>query len=243
MSPQDERIVHAEVHPTDELLLAQSLETCLRAERVLPGSSDAIVARVPDSARAELTRLLQTARLVEEAAASATPSPEFKATARARLMRRITTGLDAEPTQPIVLTALAGRPRRSARRRWLLRGVGGLLAAGLTAAATLTASASALPGEPLYPVKQAKEEVAVRMAADDQARALALVQRANARLDETTRLLQQGRTEDALQTAAQYDESVDRATSTLVTALGPQPGTSPAAERFAVALAEQQVQI
>ena len=48
--------------------------------------------------------------------------------------------------------------------------------------ATLTASANALPGEALYPVKQAKEEVAVRMAADDQARALALVQRANARL-------------------------------------------------------------
>jgi hypothetical protein len=161
VNPRDERIVRAELHPTDELLLAQSLETCLRAERVLPGSSDAIVARVPDSARAELTDLLATARLVEEAAASATPSPEFKAAARARLMRKIGAGAADAPTQPIVLASIPGRGRGPARRRWLLRGLGGLVAAGLTAAATLTASANALPGEPLYGVKQAKEEVAV----------------------------------------------------------------------------------
>ena len=49
-------------------------------------------------------------------------------------------------------------------------------------------------------LKQAQEELGVRLAADDQQRALALLRQANARLDETTRLLQQGRTLDATAT-------------------------------------------
>ena len=86
----------------------------------------------------------------------------------------------------------------------------------LGVAATLTASASALPGEPLYGLKQAHEELNVRLAADDQARALALLGQADARLDETARLLQQGRTDAALETTQRYGQVVDRATTTFV---------------------------
>jgi uncharacterized protein DUF5667 len=243
---RDGHVPQQPLGPTDELLLAQALETCLRAERVIAGSSAAIVARVPDSAREELVRLLEVARAVEAAAATASPSPAFREAARERLMRRIS-GVPEEVTQPFILTRPSplggGRARRTAARRWFLRSVGGLVAAGLTAAATLTASASALPGEPLYGVKQAREEVAVRMAADDEARALALLLQANARLDETTRLLQQGRTQDAVQTAQRYDDSVDRATSTLLTALGPEPMDAPAAEQFANEIEAQQARI
>ena len=47
-------------------------------------------------------------------------------------------------------------------------------------------------------VREAQEELGVRLATDDQARAMALLHRADARLDETARLLQQGRTDEAL---------------------------------------------
>ncbi|HYY89582.1 MAG TPA: DUF5667 domain-containing protein, partial [Chloroflexota bacterium] len=226
--------------PTDELLLAQALEACIRAERVAAGSSREIAAQLPTSARSELEQLLTLAQALEASSDAVRPSPEFYARARAELMRQI--GGPNDVGQPVVLTSIAGRGRGPASWRWLLRGAGGLAAAALTVVAALTASASALPGDTLYGVKQAKEEVALRLAADDQARALALLLQANARLDETQRLLEQGRTEDAIETAQRYDRSVDRATSTLVVAIGGQPADA-AVEQFASTLEAQQARI
>ena len=39
--------------PTRALLLAQALETCIEAERRIPGSADYVIARQPEWARAE----------------------------------------------------------------------------------------------------------------------------------------------------------------------------------------------
>ena len=100
-----------------------------------------------------------------------------------------------------------------------MRGSAGLLAALVAVSANLTASASALPGDALYGVKQAQEELGVRLATDDQARVLAHLRRADARLDETARLLAQGRTSEAVETAQRYDQSVERATTTYVVSL------------------------
>ena len=119
-------------------------------------------------------------------------------------------------------------PRRRLAWATATRATAGLLAAVLAIAATLTASASALPGEPLYSLKQAQEELAVRLAADDQQRALALLQQANARLDETTRLLQQGRTLDATVTTLRYDQVVQRATMSYVGTIDDTPASAPA---------------
>src|SRR5205085_6227757 len=70
-------------------------------------------------------------------------------------------------------------------------------------------------------LKQAQEELNLRLAADDQGRVLALLRNADARLDETQRLLQQGRTSEAVETAQRYDQSVERATTALVVTLAP----------------------
>ncbi len=202
--------------PNGELLLAQALEACIRAERAEPGSSTKIIARQPPAARAELRRLLALARSIEASPAKAKPSPEFVEAARARLMHRIT-GEPIALTAPLRLTAIPISPRRSQPKwKWVLRGSVGLFAAVVAATATLTASASSLPGEPLYAIKQAQEELSLRLAADDQARVLALLRRADARLEETSLLLQQGRTRDALQAAQRYDQSVERATTAFV---------------------------
>jgi hypothetical protein len=232
-----------------ELLLAQALDACIRAERRMPGSAAAIIAQQPEWAQDELNRLVDLASSLDKAATNAVISEEFRAAARARLMQRI----GAEPAAAPMLLGphLTAVPSRTGHRgvspghrsAWLWRGSAGLLACILAVAATLTASASALPGEPLYGLKQAQEEMGVRLAVDDQARALALFRRADARLDETARLLQLGRTDEALVTTQRYDQVVERATTAYVVTIDDTPEASPAAAHIDTRLSQQQDQL
>jgi hypothetical protein len=204
--------------PNRELLLAQALDACIRVERSQPGSSSGIIARQPAAVRAELRQLVALARSISASAADLGPSADFVEGARSRMMRRIT-GEPVALSTPVLRQVDGGSRRRHRRRskwKWLVRGSVGLLAAVIGTTATLSASASSLPGDPLYSVKQAQEELNLRLAADDQARVLALLRRADARLDETARLLEQGRTYEALQVAQRYDQSVERATTAFV---------------------------
>jgi hypothetical protein len=216
--------------PTRDLLLAQALETCIKAERQVPGSADLIVAHQPAWARTELRRLVALAGSLDAVATNAAMAEEFRVAARARLMERI--GGESEGAQGVrsgsgggwIATLPSRHGDRTARRRrsrWLWRGgAGGLVAVVLILAATLTASANALPGEPLYGVKQAGEEIGLRFAPDDHSRALALLRQADTRLDETARLLQQGRTDQVAQTTHRFDDVIDRATTTFVVTIG-----------------------
>ncbi len=220
--------------PTRELLLAQALEACITAERHAAGSAQAIIDQQPAWLRADLQSMMTLVGSLDSAAASASMSPEFRQAARARLMEHIGADAALEPAMfGPRLSAVSSRnghyPGTRRRSTWLWRGSAGLLAAVLGATATLTASASALPGEPLYDLKQAQEELSVRLAPDDQARALALLGRADARLDETARLLPQGRTSAALETTQRYGQSVERATTTYIITMSdtPEPGTGP----------------
>src|SRR5579859_7440636 len=237
--------------PTRDLLLAQALDACITAERRLPGSSQEIIARQPAWARGDLQRLIGLAGSLDAATSNAVMSNEFRGAARARLMRRIggDTGLPEarRPGRPAGLTPLsmlssspgaARRPRRTAV--WAWRATAGLAAAALAVTATLTASASALPGEPLYRLKEAREELAVRLASDDQQRALALLQQANARLDETARLLEQGRTLDATVTTLRYDQGVQRATMSYVGTIDSNPASAPATVNMEASLGRDQ---
>src|SRR6185437_5660140 len=78
-----------EHEPTRALLLAQALDACIQAERRIPGSADHVIARQPAWARAELRRLVALAGSLDAAATGAVMSEDFRAAARARLMRRI----------------------------------------------------------------------------------------------------------------------------------------------------------
>jgi hypothetical protein len=230
-----------------ELLLAHALEACIRAERKEPGAAQAIIARQPAWARGELRRLVALARSLESAAATAAMSDDVRASARARLMASIGAPTDAPLALhgPWLSAVPSAGGRQSWRRgsRWLWRGTAGLLAAAVSIAATLTASASALPGEPLYGVKHAREDLAVRLAADDQARALALLRQGDARLAETGRLLEQGRTDAALATTQQYGQVVERATTFFVVTIEDASANPPAAEHMESQLTQQQEQL
>ena len=83
----------------------------------------------------------------------------------------------------------------------------------------------------------------MRLAADDQHRALALLQQANARLDETTRLLQQGRTLDATATTLRYDQVVQRATMSYVGTIDDTPASAPATVHMEASLSQDQDQL
>jgi hypothetical protein len=252
----------ADSEPTRALLLAQALEACIEAERSLPGSADQVIARQPAWARAELRRLVALAGSLDAAATSAVMSEEFRSAARARLMRRISptlvedhlhaVGGHARRVSPEAawLTPVPSRNghhavKRRRRLGWLWRGgLGGLVAAALVVPATVTASASALPGEPLYSVKQVREEIGLRFAPDDQARTLALLNQADARLDETARLLQSGRTDHVAMTTQRFDDVLDRAAATyVVTIADAQPSDATTNAAVADTLNRQQQEL
>jgi hypothetical protein len=235
--------------PTRELLLAQALDACIIAERRVAGSAQAIIAQQPAWLRADLESMMALAGSLDSAAANAPMSPEFRVAARARLMQRIGAATALEPVT-LIGPRLSALPSRNGhhlssrrRSRWWWRGSAGLLAAILGGTATLTASANALPGEPLYTLKQAQEELSVRLAPDDQARALALLGRADARLDETARLLVQGRTDAALETTQRYAQVVVRATTTYVVAIDDIPAQAVGTLNLETRLTQQQEQL
>ncbi|MDQ3810156.1 MAG: DUF5667 domain-containing protein, partial [Chloroflexota bacterium] len=244
MSPHDANGGSVPPQPSEpavDLLLAQALDACIGAERQEAGSSAAIVAEAPESAREQLRQLVALAQSVETTVQAVTPSPEFRAAARMRLMQRIAGpgGLPVDFTAAHLRSVPAGARGRRRGGRWLLRGGAGLAAAAIFIGATLTASASALPGDPLYGLKQAQEEVVLRLATDDQARVLAQLQRAEARLDETARLLQQGRTSEAVQAAQRYDQAIERVTTTLVVSLEVDRSATPGLQQVQSRLAAQ----
>ena len=237
--------------PTRELLLAQALDACIAAERRAPGSAADIIARQPAWARDELRRLVDLAGSLDSAAASTVMSEDFRVRARERLMQRIAArpGVASDGGAGAWLKPVPsknGDVYRIVRRpaRWMWGGAGGgLLAAALVTAATLSASASALPGDALYGIKQAQEELGVRLAPDDEARALALLRQADARLDETGRLLSQGRTTESAQVAQRYDAVIERATTAYVIAIDTTSRDDTATMRMESKLSQQQQQL
>src|ERR1043166_2594349 len=83
-----------------------------------------------------------------------------------------------------------------------------MVALGATGFAAAGASASALPGDPLYPVKQVTEAAALQLEPTDSIRQDLLIHHAGARLDETARLLDQGRDSDAASAIDRYDQTL-----------------------------------
>src|SRR5438132_5674202 len=89
--------------PTRELLLAQALDTCIQAERRVPGSADLIIAHQPAWARTDLRRLVALAGSLDAAATNAVMSEDFRQGARARLMQRV--GGETQAVDGVALVA------------------------------------------------------------------------------------------------------------------------------------------
>ena len=139
-----------------------------------------------DARYAEFVEIVSALRAVPAPEAR----PEFVASLRERLMVAAETELvAARIDERLVL------PTRRPRERRLAAAVGGLAIVGATTSMALAAQ-SALPGDLLYPLKRAIENVETGISVDEGERGATLLANAEGRLDEVTALSRDRQLED-----------------------------------------------
>ena len=186
------------------LVLADCLDALDRGDTL-----EACLARHPQQ-RTELAELLMAAQHLH-AAPNATPSPQFQRVARARLMNRISPRAHLNGLAPVTLAdsfrsswqTLILNLRRPAMRWIAMLMLATMLLGGVSAA---YASAEALPGEGLYPVKRALEGARLAVAFSASEAAELRVQLAGRRLVEAQALA--GRGLSATEALRSYESEV-----------------------------------
>ena len=154
--------------------------------------------------------------------------PEFVADLRARLMAEAETALVPVDTSRLTLPA-----RRPARERRIAAAVGGLALVGATTSMAVAAQ-SALPGDALYPVKRAIEDVHAGISVGEGQKGATLLDSAGGRLDEVTALTSGDHAGDDLVVADTLNDFTDQAAqaSDLLLAEYDQTGDQAAVERL-----------
>jgi len=123
---------------------------------------------------------------------------EFRKQLRARLMSEAVVALGSRPRRPSLFAAAWLRPALAAA----------VLAVFVVAGAT-NAAASSLPGDPLYAVKRASEDVQLALTFDDVARMQLLSDLADRRLAELAEIAKE-RPASAPTATAEYSDAVDK---------------------------------
>ncbi|GHJ59331.1 hypothetical protein NOK12_18490 [Nocardioides sp. OK12] len=114
--------------------------------------------------------------------------PEFVADLRERLMTAAATELrPATAASPATAARLTVAPQRTRRDRRLAAAVGGLAIVGASSTMAV-ASQSALPGDVLYPLKRAMENISTGVSTSDERRGESLLSHAAGRLAEVDAL-------------------------------------------------------
>lgn len=181
------------------------------ARRGAPASASG---RVPT----ELAELATFASSLRDVPAVA-PRPAFSADLRERLMAAAATELTpAEAATTERLTVRTNPTVRRRRERRLTVGIAALAIVGASAGTAL-ASQGALPGEPLYPVKRAIENVRTGFTAGEQGKGTALLSDADTRLSEVGKLSHGSTGDDAriAQTLNAFAEQAKKASDLLLT--------------------------
>jgi len=135
---------------------------------------------------AELAELATFAAGLADVPAVA-PRPAFSADLRERLMAAAATELVPESDVAKRLTVRSNPATRRRHERRLTVGIASLAIVGASAGTAL-ASQGALPGEPLYPVKRAIENVRTGFTPGDSGKGSSLLSDANTRLAEVSKL-------------------------------------------------------
>lgn len=165
--------------------LFDALEFCLR-ELEEGVDLETTLRRFPEYAE-ELRPILETS-IKARAMAAPEPSPEVVRRSRAKVMQRAAELHEAKA--PVYLS----RPRYGISLfQRLAIALGAVMIFLLSGSGLLSASASALPGERLYPVKRGWENVRLLFIFDSEARELLENEFENERLHEVNELLSQGR--------------------------------------------------
>lgn len=167
----------------------------------------ATLVEAPSTGAADDARYSQLLELVGAMRAAPAPEarPEFVADLRARLMAEAETALVPEDTSRLTLPA-----RRPARERRIAAAVGGLALVGATTSMAMAAQ-SALPGDTLYPVKRAIENVHTGLSVGEAQKGSTLLDNAGGRLDEVAELSRGGDLQDNLVIADTLNDFTDQA--------------------------------
>jgi hypothetical protein len=160
------------------------LDDCI--ERALQGESvEQCLARYPEQA-AELEPLLRVALSARTTSSAVEPRPEFKARVRHEVQSQLRAkGPNPEPKMAPVLHWMP---------RWAMAAVTLVFVVLLAGTTTVAASSGSLPGDTLYPVKTATEEVHMRLTFSKAAKANLQASLAERRVREIALLAAMGRT-------------------------------------------------
>ena len=179
-------------------------------QTMVEGSTD----RGSDARLDDLLEIVETLRDVP----TVTARPEFVAELREQLLDEArtapaSTSKDVDAAARLTLTR--STPARRRERR-LAAAIGGLAIVGATTGMAV-ASQSALPGDPLYPLKRAIENVQTGVQADDDAKGKALLDNASGRLEEVDQLSRGSKDAEAIsETLQTFTDQADEASELLL---------------------------
>ncbi|WP_205472075.1 DUF5667 domain-containing protein [Nocardioides sp. SYSU D00038] len=176
-----------------------------RAER-FDGLVEGDSTRAVDARTQELLELVGALRAVPEPQ----PRPEFVADLRERLMTAAATELSPQAVTEARLTLPPRSTGQRARDRRIAVALGGFALVGATTSMAVAAQ-GALPGDTLYPLKRAIENVQTNVRSDDGDKGAALLANARGRLEEVRELSRDGA--DAGVVADTLDDFSDQATA------------------------------
>lgn len=161
-----------------------------------------------DAQLGDLLLLVESLRDIEPVV----PRADFSTSLRERLMVAAETEL--VPGSPALKLAMP--PRRTKRERRIAAAVGGLALVGASTGLAAAAQ-TALPGDPLYPLKRAIENAHTGLSMGDQAKGATLLSSAQDRLDELTKLTARGDDQDAMsQTLVDFTDQATQASDLLL---------------------------
>ncbi|MBI4630293.1 MAG: hypothetical protein HY740_00960 [Chloroflexi bacterium] len=184
------------------LILAESLEALDRGVAL-----ENVLAHYPEQ-RAELEELLTAARTIQ-AAPTVAASPLFKKSARARLLRK----LSSRESKRFSLIDLF----RPLQRQGALSFALALALIVVITSGTVLAANNSLPGDSLYGVKRGVEQMRAAVSPNDPA---LHIEFANERLNEARALIKLGKLEGASQSLKDYENELKLARAQITT---PQP--------------------
>jgi hypothetical protein len=188
-------------------------------ERIRSGESLESCLRSYPQYRRELDPLLRTTFDIGRRVSYIHPRPEFKHWARVRME-----SAQQYPRQQAIV-------EKSAFPAWVRHGWAVAVVAGLLimlgTGTTMAASSTALPTEPLYPVKLATEQIQLAFAVSPERKAEIETELVLKRGDELAAMANTGNTEQAAKAATRYDEQFVKAVQAIVKAGGTETANVP----------------
>lgn len=168
----------------------------------------------------DTAELVRTAEMLTRSA-SIEPSAQFSADLRARLMIEAAEVLVAAPA-PSRAGARVGASTATthAPRRRRIAGLAAALVAGTATVGLVSSSASAVPGDVLYPVKRGVESVQLAVHRDDAGRGQAQLDQASERLTEAWTLDSTGRDDRVAEALDAFSEQATAGSGALFEAYG-----------------------